>query len=70
MQPGPEMLGTTGMKLEYSAWMPRIAIWTTVLVIGVRVAAYRGFAPYVVLVLLAILFPVALFAGLVCSPRR
>jgi hypothetical protein len=50
--------------------MPRIAIWGAILVVGERVAAHRGYSPYVVLVLVVILCPIAIFAGVVFSPRR
>jgi hypothetical protein len=50
--------------------MPRLVIWATLLFVGERVAAQRGYSPYVLLVLLVILVPIGIFAGLVLSARR
>ena len=68
--PDPRPPRTEVRKPILAAWMPLVAIWMLILVAGERVAAHRGYSPYVVLVLLVILAPFAVFAGLLCAPRR
>lgn len=68
--PDPRPPRTDARKPIVAAWMPLVAIWMLILVAGERVAAHRGYSPYVVLVLLVILAPVGVFAGVLCVPRR
>lgn len=58
------------MSSTATVLMPRLVIWATLLFVGERVAAQRGYSPYVLLVLLVILVPIGIFAGLVLSARR
>ena len=58
------------MSPTVTVWLPRLAIWATLLLCGERVAAQRGYSPYVVLVLLVILLPLGIFTSLLLSSRR